>query len=245
MARPRKLSDADMLRIVDSFYESNGNPSMLKCSFLEEYAISIGVDVKAYDFRRNKAVRTRMDELKDLSPLSSDTGAISYRNLDVDAFLNRNYTTIMLRNSLLELDGTWRQVYEKAIVLSQKNELLLTENFSKNNEIKKLVLEKEAAETEIKELGTSSNKLLLENRYLKKMLKQYLYPAIANEILLKENVLKQADTEVTPAAMNKMTDAALPSPFSSSVIADREILSREELLLERMKKQVNEVDDNE
>ena len=63
MARPRKLSDDEMLKIVDSFYESNGNPSMLKCSLLEEYAISIGVEVKAYDFRRNEAVRHRMDEL--------------------------------------------------------------------------------------------------------------------------------------------------------------------------------------
>lgn len=245
MARPKKLSDADMIKIVNSFYESNGDPSMLKCSFLEEYAISIGADVKAYDFRRSKAVRARMDELKNLSPLSSDTGAISYKNLDVDAFLNRNNTTTMLRNSLLELDGTWRRIYEKAVVLSQKNESLLTEIFSKNNEIKKLVLEKEAAETEIKELGISSNKLLLENRYLKKMLKQYLYPAIANEILLKENVLEQVDTEVTPAAMNKMTEATVPSSFSSSVAADREILSREELLLERMKKQISGVDDNE
>lgn len=245
MARPRKLSDADMIKIVDSFYESNGDPSMLKCSFLEEYAISVGVGVKAYDFRRSKAVRVRMDELKNLSSLSSDTGTISYRNLDVDAFLNRNHTTTMLRNSLLELDEAWRRIYEKAVALSQKNESLLAEIFSKNNEIKKLVLEKEAAEMEIKELGASSNKLLLENRYLKKMIKQYLYPAIANEILLKENVLEKVDTEVTPLAMEKMTEAAVPSPFSSSAAADREIISREELLLERMKKQISEEDGDE
>jgi len=245
MARPRKLSDADMIKIVDSFYESNGDPSMLKCSFLEEYAISVGVDVKAYDFRRSKVVRARMNELKDVSSLPSNIGAISYRNLDVDAFLNRNNTTTMLRNSLLELDETWRRVYEKTIVLSQKNKSLLTGIFSKNNEIKKLVLEKEAAKTEIKELGASLNKLLLENRYLKKMLKQYLYPAIANEILLKENVLEQVDTKVTRVAMNKMTEATVPSPFSSSVAADREIISREEILLERMKKQISEEDGNE
>lgn len=245
MARPRKLSDADMIKIVDSFYESNGNPAMLKCSILEEYAVSVGVDVKAYDFRRSKAVRMRMDELKDLSPLPPDTGAISYRNLDVDAFLNRNHTTDMLRNGLLELDETWRRIYEKAVSSSQKNESFLVEIFSKKEEIKELVLEKEAAETKIKELGTSFNKLLLENRYLRKMLKQYLYPAIANEILLKENVLEKVDTEVTPAAMNRMAETAVPSPFSSSVAADREIISREELLLERIKKQVREGDGDE
>ncbi len=77
------------------------------------------------------------------------------------------------------------------------------------------------------------------------MLKQYLYPAIANEILRKDNALEQVDTEVTLAAMDKMTEAGIPSPFSRSVAADREILTREELLLARMKKQISEVDDNE
>jgi hypothetical protein len=186
-----------------------------------------------------------MAELKDLSLPPSDTGAISYRNLDVDAFLTQNHTTAMLRNSLLELDETWRRIYEKAVNSSRKNESLLAEIFSKNKEIKKLVLEKDTAETEIKELGSSLDKVLLENRYLRKMLKQYLYPAIANEILLRENVLEQADTEVTTAAMDKMVEPPLPSPFSTSVAPDREILSREESLLERMKKQIGEVDDDE
>jgi len=245
MARPKKLNDADMIKIVDSFYESNGDSSMLKCSLLEEYSISVGIDIKAYDFRRNKAVRARLDELKKLSPRFSDTVAISYKSLDVEAFLNRNNTTTMLRNSLLELDETWRRIYEKTLVLSQKNESLLKEVFSKSNENKNLVIEKKVAEIKKKEIGTSLNKLLLENRYLKKMLKQYLYPAIANEILRKDNVLEQVDTEVTLAAMDKMTEAGIPSPFSRSVAADREILTREELLLARIKKQICEVDDNE
>jgi hypothetical protein len=74
------------------------------------------------------------------------------------------------------------------------------------------------------------------------MLKQYLYPAIANEILLNENVLQQIDTEVTQSTMDKMVDPLLPSPFSNSVASDRAILSWEELLMERMKKKVNEED---
>jgi hypothetical protein len=242
MARPKKLRDADMVKIVDSFYESNGDPSMLKCSFLEEYAISIGVDVKAYDFRRNNAVRARIDELKDLSLLSSKTGAIAYKSLDVDALLDRNRTRPMLRNALLELDETWRRIYDRAAEMSKRNESFVQSIESISAERDKLDCEVSELSAQIISLNKSSKELTLENRYLKRMLKQYLYPAIANEILLNENVLEQVDTEVTQTAMDKMVDPFLPSPFSNSVASDREILSREELLKERMKKQVSEED---
>lgn len=79
---------------------------------------------------------------------------------------------------------------------------------------------------------------LTENRYLKKALRVYLYPAIANEILLCENILEQADTEVTPEAMEALVDAETPSPFPASINRDRQMLSREELLLQRMSIQI-------
>ena len=243
MARPRKLGDADMIKIVDSFYESNGDLSMLKCSFLEEYAISIGFDAKAYDFRRNKSVRARMDELKDLSLLSSGLGAIAYKSLAVDSLLDRNRTRPMLRNALLELDETWRRIYDRAAEMSKRNKALEKGIEDVSAARDKLACEVSELSAKSTELNKINKELVLENRYLKRMLKQYLYPAIANEILLKENVLEQIDTEVTPAAMDKMVDPILPSPFSSSVTADREIFSREELLLARMKKQINEAHD--
>lgn len=240
MARPRKLGDADMIKIVDSFYESNGDLSMLRCSFLEEYAMSIGFDVKAYDFRRNKAVRARMEELKDFSLLSSGSGAIAYKSLDVDSLLDRNRTRSMLRNALLEMDETWRRIYDRAAAMSKNNKAL-------EKDIEDVSAARDKLSCEVSELSAKitalNKKLVLENRYLKRMLKQYLYPAVANEILLKENVLEQIDTEVTPAAMNKMVDPTIPSPFSSSVTADREMLSREELLLSRMRKQISEAPD--
>lgn len=244
MARPRKLSGDEMVKIVDSFYETNGNPDMLKSSLLEKYAISIGIEIKAYDFRRNTAVRKRMEELKDLSPLKSGGKAIAYKSLDVDALLTINRTKPMLRNALLELDVSWRKIYERTAEISQKNADLKADNKNISSKNEALSLENSELSAQITNLNKSNKDLTLENRYLKKMLKQYLYPAIANEILMRENVLEQSDTEVTRTAMEKMTDPDIPLPFTSSVSADREILSREESLLERIKKQVSEVEDD-
>jgi len=227
-----------MLHIVDSYYETNGNPNMLKCSFLEEYAASLGLNAKAYDFRRNEAVRKRMEELRGIGKADC-AGAIAYKGMDVDAFLNRNRTREMLRNSLLELDEIWRRVYERTAALTQHNASLLAEIFSKKQETQTLDSQKSELETENRALETSSNALVLENRYLKRMLKQYLYPAIANEILKNENVLEQANTEVTQEAMIDLADPTVPAAFSRSVSADMTMLSREESLLNRMKKHIH------
>jgi hypothetical protein len=88
------------------------------------------------------------------------------------------------------------------------------------------------------EMKRSHKNILVENRYLKKMLKAYLYPEIANEILQRENVLPQADTQTTPAAMADLVDPAVPSSFSQSIAADSALLSRETSLLQYMKKQI-------
>jgi len=89
MARPRKLETRELVQIAESFYESHGNPAKLKFSLLEEYAMSLGIDAKAYDFKRNETVRKRMDELRVASD-ASGSGAIAYKSLDVEAMLNCN-----------------------------------------------------------------------------------------------------------------------------------------------------------
>ena len=243
MARPRKLSTDEMLRIVDSYFETNGDPGILKCSFLEEYAVSLGVDVKAYDFRRNEAVRKRMEELRGLGK-SDSTAAIAYKGLDVDAFLGRNRTREMLRGSLLEIDETWRRVYEHAAALTQHNASLLTDIFAKKQEVDALAAQNTELESANGALAKSSNALVLENRYLKKMLRQYLYPAIANEILVRENVLEQVNTEVTGTAMANLVDPAVPASSSYSVANDMAMLSREEVLLQRMKNHIHGGEDD-
>jgi hypothetical protein len=234
MARPRKTDTDTLIRIVDSYFESVGDPQKLKCSYLEEYAVSQGMDIKAYDFRRNTAVRQRMEELRDLSLLHSGGGAIAYKNLDVDAFLARCRTKVMLRNSLLELDETWRRVYERAVDMSKQNEALKSQVERITAENKTLASGASVSSEQITQIKKTNRELTLENRYLRKMLKTYLYPPIANEILLREKVLDQVDTEVTQTAMDQLADSVVPSPFHSAVAADRAMISREESLLNRM-----------
>lgn len=233
-----------MLQLVNEYYESCGDTARLKYSFLEEYAVSRGFDVKAYDFRRNADVRLRIGELRDMEAVSTRAGAIAYKSLDVDALISKSRNKEALRNSLLELDETWRRIYDRAAILSQQNEALSSDIRQKTLDCEKLTCEAAELSAQMAALKKEHRNALLENRYLKKMLKTYLYPAIANEILKSENVLEQADTEVTQTAMDVLTGPDVPTPFSKSVEADRQMLSREESLLRRMREQLHEEDND-
>ena len=239
MGRPKKLSADEMLDIVNGYYESCGNPDRLKFSFLEEYAISLGYDVKAYDFRRDPGVRARINELRDLSLLKSEGGAIAYKSLDVEALISRSRSLKSLKNELIELDETWRRIYERAVALSHKNEALSKDVRQKTLECERMEQDLCSQKSEISRLAGENREISNVNRYLKRTIRTYLYPAIANEILKSENVLEQADTDVMPETMSALVDAETPSPFSHAVVKDKELLSREDALLRRMAVQLN------
>lgn len=245
MPRPRKIDTETLLQIVDSFFESHGDPAKMKCSRIAEYACSLGYDIKAYDFRRSDAVRQRIEELRNSVWVNGGNDAIAYKSMDVDALIIRNNSPEKLKNSLLELDETWRGIYEKGVALSGKNAALLSSLAAKERKIEAVTAEKDSLAARLQPLEKSERTLSAENRYLRKALREYLYPAIANEILKEENVLLQADTEVTPEAMAMVADSNMPSSFSSAVAQDRQMISRADRLLNLMASQIRGDDNGE
>lgn len=77
----------------------------------------------------------------------------------------------------------------------------------------------QAKKTDIDRISRENNKLVMGNRYLSKMLKIYLYPAVANETLKQENLLVNPDTEVTGVAMERLADGKNPGFLSGSCIS--------------------------
>lgn len=246
MARPRKADADELIQLVDSYFttEAAGDPSKLKCSFLERFAARNGKDIKAYDFRRYPEVRERMKELKAMVMNENGMQMLhgnSYKSLDIARVLKARRDPDELRKVLGEMDAYWKQVYEKSISLSRKN-------MEFQNTIRQLKSDNSAfaQSVQAKEIDTDrilweKNKLVAENRYLRKMLKTYLYPAVANEILKQENLLENPDTEATEVAMERMADTGIPASFSEAVSADRKVRSREEELLQRMWKETGEM----
>ena len=65
MARPNKTDEALLVSILEKYYAdvACGNARDIRFTDLAKYAGRQGVPAKEYEFRRNRGVRRRLDEL--------------------------------------------------------------------------------------------------------------------------------------------------------------------------------------
>ncbi|MCL2757449.1 MAG: hypothetical protein FWD43_05170 [Coriobacteriia bacterium] len=233
MARPRKLEDADAIRLVDSLYEQCGDHSRLKFSELEKHAALLGMDVKAYDLRRHNVVLRRIAEIEALELNSYSLEALAYKGLDIDGFVSNNRTPDKMKQSLSELDGRWRKLFDQAVSLSEQVSVL-SGRLQKSEALADGLKEKNAELMEDAAAGrNAATALKVENTYLRRMVREYLYPSLADSILKPGH--SASASVVTPAAVLDMIDREVPLPFSMSIEPDRKLRSREEALLDRLR----------
>jgi len=241
MARPRKMTTEQMITVVDSYYltRADCNEKRLKCSLIAAYAVELGYSAQGYDFARNMEVREHIERMKCYAEVQAESQmyekiATAYKSLDVAGFIRSNREYTQLTKALMELDAYWKRVYEQAEMTAAQNKSLMKEKSGYEAALKESVIVSEELKAENTELSRKNNKLIAENRYLRKMLRVYLYPAVANEILVKENVLNENDTNVTVAAVMDMTEFNAPQSLQESVASDIELQSDEERLLAKM-----------
>lgn len=225
MARPKKISSDELIRIIDSYFttEAAGNPSRLKCSCLEQYASSIGYSVRAYDFRRDKKARSRIEELKELvenEKLPTIKKGQAYKSLDINRILSVRRDPEELVGILSQIDKGWEQVYEEAVRLGKLVAELQLENSALRKERDGLSEHLANVDKEKRDAVKEARKLTAENRYFRKMLKTYLYPALANEILMEEGQVRNPDTKVTEKAKKCLIDGKTPSAVSEMMKQD-------------------------
>lgn len=246
MARPRKTDTEELIQLVDSYFttEAAGDPSKLKCSLLERFATRMGKPARAYDFRRNLWVREHMEELK--SMVLNENGmqmlqGSAYKSLDIEKVLRSRRDPDELRKVLGDLDNYWKQVYDRSVSVGNKNREFQKKIRQMEDDGKALEQRLQTAESGMKESGAAKNKLVAENWYLRKMLRTYLYPALADEILRQENMPGNPDTEVSDAAKSRLVDGKFPSGLREAVSGDVGIPEREDGLLAEMWKEMEQI----
>lgn len=241
MGRPKKTSTDELLCLVEKYFEEevSGNPEMLKCSLLESYAVKKGICAKAYDFRRNKAVRKKLEELQEAARQEVDRqSAIAYKNLDVDGLLRTCSDLQELKSSLMEADRYWKTVYDTAAELKVQNRKLFSEKIKMESEIRAHRTENDGLDEKLDESTKTINRQQRENRCLKRMLSDYLYPALANELLRQALLPSKGNESVKPEAFEALIDGKIPSPFHGVQGNKPKSMTRQEKLMEQLKNQV-------
>ena len=239
MPRPRKNDSDELIRLVDEFFTSEacGNPAKLKGSLLESYAARRGSTAKSYDYRRDPAVTGHIEYLKKL--VSDENGirvinGSAYKTLDTAALLKKYHDPDSLTKALLEIDAHWKSIYEASCNADTAYRRCRRELSSCREALGEKEASIEGLSARNRELASDNNRLAKENRYLRSMLRTYLYPALANSILEEEHVSRGGTEQVTRDAVPGLVDGRFPRSLSESVRADRAIRAKEEALLKKM-----------
>lgn len=240
MARPKKIDSQILVKIVEDFFEheANGDPGRLKFSLIEAYAVKSGCSAKAYDFRRDEAVRKRIQELMQISALRSEETTAAYKSLDIEQMIRGCSSLEELKESLYEMDQYWKNVYLSSVEAAKRDRQLLAEKSHYEEEISRLQEEnKQLAGQEVSAVKETRS-LQRENVYLRRMLKMYLYPNIANEILRESHLPVPENTAVRPDSFRDLIEDNKPLPFGGAQMKKPKPMTRQEQLLEEMKNQV-------
>ena len=153
--------------------------------------------------------------------------------MDIEALLNNCRTMEDLKRKLYELDCYWKKAYDDSVRAENHNRDIIARAQEIEQKLDALSEASEASERQM-------NALRRENAYLRRMLRENLYPAIANE-LLRENHLPAAENEtVRPDAFPHLIEGGVPQSLNGAQRPRQKKLSRQEQLLADMRRQVKE-----
>lgn len=192
MGRKRKYSGEVLKQLVDQYiYEHGIGPSINK-SALARYGQKKGLSVTYLDFSRNEEVKEYIDAIypKDnVQNCQENPGSIIvYQTLDIENFLAANGSKERIKKALRVLDEKWEQVSRSANMIYDANVKTRIELDYTRRKLKETEKELSTAKEMLKEIQVHNNKLIKENRYLKRK---------ATEIAFESSVQKKQGTKTT------------------------------------------------
>lgn len=186
MARPRSFTEDELIALINEYYLEYPN-KMIKTSDLERYAKTHGrPNFRAYSIRRCPKAKQYIDQINASNQVTLETTIVTWRQLDVDAFLNLNRSRSDLKNALIQRDNYYGEVCRSAGEFLRDKEHLedkIRRMKSEINDLKSQIAELEQMNTN--KINRYSQEMLSK---MKKILNTYVYPDIANEILKKEGL---------------------------------------------------------
>ena len=222
MARPRSFTEDELIALIKEYYLKYPN-RMIKTSDLEQYARTHGrPNFKAYSIRRCAKAKQYIDQINANNQVTLETTIVTWRQLDVDAFLNLNRSRSDLKNALIQRDNYYGEVCRSAGEFLRDKERLeakITRMNSEINNLKNQIAELEQMNTN--KINRYSQEMLSK---MKKVLDTYVYPDIANEILKKEGLDSLFGLYVNPESV----ESEMITPESVLEITSNQNISDED-----------------
>ena len=206
MGKPKTIDDSRLLELINQYYKEvcGGNVYMLKLPRIARYVASHGYPTyQVTTLRRNPAAREYIKSLLMTKYSTSVQDIIVYKPIDIEDFLNTNRTRSAQYSALSTLDNYYHTIADTSNALNQR-----CKNLEKK--CRKLGNELDEANTSIKTYAEErrnhravKRELVSENAVLTNIVKNYVYPNIANELLKRDGDLVVEDTGINTEYLDK------------------------------------------
>ena len=243
MARPKKTDESVLVSVLDKYYaeEACGNAGAIRFTDLEIYAALQGVPAKEYEFRRNSAVRRRLEELKEVSEKQQPgPELLAYKGLDVEGLVRTSRDLADLKKKLEDVDSYWKSVYGRGSELMEAGRVLAVKKADTEKQLALQRRESEHMEAIYKEAEKENRYLRRENAYLRQMMEKYLYPDLARQLMSEAHLPVQRPGNTTKAALAEMIEGNRPLSFDGAQKGKARPKSKAEQLLDEMRRQAGE-----
>lgn len=122
MARKKYIDDDTLITLIDTYYlESGRSERALQPPQITNYINANGYPkYQVTSLRRNEKAKEHIQELLAASKEKGASLLISYKTLDVQAFLDRNSTRQKMITALTELDTYYKSICDNALSMQKE-----------------------------------------------------------------------------------------------------------------------------
>lgn len=217
-----------------------GNARDIRFTDLAKYAGRQGVPAKEYEFRRNRGVRRRLDELKAGASRTGTDALLVYKSIDADGLVRTCQDLSDLKGKLNDMDAYWKSVYDRYTEMEINYRNAVSRKAESEKQAGVMKKEMQRSEELYRALEKENRGLRRENAYLRRMLEKYLYPDLARQLMQEAHLPVRTAGNVTQAALGDLIEGTRPDPFGGAQKAKEKPKTREEQLLDEMRRQAEE-----
>ena len=192
MGRKKVISDEELIVSLERFLleKCQGKAQFFKIPRFGAYLRNNGYpEVKDHIIRRRKQISAYLEEAKKLENNYDLYIIATFRTIDVEHFIDKNHSISAMRRALSELNSYYKSVCESAIRLNEKSQ----KNINDKNENESIIIELRRNLQELNENNKQQKDRIKElkeqNSKQRKIIDDYVYPEIANELLKREGLL--------------------------------------------------------
>lgn len=220
MARPKKIEDQLILKLTEEYYltKCDGKAKNLKLPALAAY-IREKANCPTYEataLRKNKIAREYINSIMSASDQVALSIVTTFQSLDIEAFLDTNRTRNSLKQALSEHDSYYKTVADSATELNRKAKAIQSKISQLEKEIEELKTDNERLKDKNAALKTEMSLLNTSNKALKSVVDTYVYPELANHLLVQDGYLTNTNDVIMKDAFDENVVTADTKIFSES-----------------------------